>query len=223
MKRFMSRLLLGHRTAAEPYNAIVEHKKMIQMVWDGQQHNDIGLERIFRLLLLAVKFCFPGLYLEYFSGKVGKDARLVVSEIYVLIKALFPLWLLCADKAGIPFWYYLNIYLLIETFVAIFNRIYLSEHFDEEGYKRMLLLLFLNFAEVVFSFAVLYSAGNYLEHPFESHMDAIYFSMMTSSTIAYGDNFPVTDTGKLISTLQAMSSLVFLGLFFNFFNSRLKD
>lgn len=223
MRKFISRLFLGHQDVAEAYHAIEEHRNMIKSVWEGKQHNDIGLERLFRLLLLAVKFCFPGLYLEYFSGKVSKDARLVVSEIYVLIKALIPLWLLCTERSGMPFWYYLNVYLLVETFVAIFNRIYLSEHFDQEGYKRMLLLLFLNFAEVVFTFAVLYSAGNYLVQPFTSPLDAIYFSMMTSSTIAYGDNFPVTETGKLISMLQALSTLVFLGLVFNFFNSRLKD
>lgn len=223
MKSFFSRLFLGYRATTQPYNAISDHLAMIEKVWEGKQHKDIGLERVFRLLLLSVKFGFPGLYLEYLSGKLSKDARLVVSEIYVLVKAVFPLWVLCSGKAGVFFWYYVIIYLLVETFLAIFNRIYLSEHFDEEGYKRMLLLLFLNFAEVVFSFAVLYSMGRHLMHPFKSHMDAIYFSMMTSSTIAYGDNFPVTDTGKFISVLQAMSTLVFLGLFFNFFNSRLKD
>ncbi len=57
---------------------------------------------------------------------------------------------------------FLNIYLLAETFIYIFSKVFLTELHHHESVKRSIILLFLNFSEVVLSFALIYLAGNYL-------------------------------------------------------------
>jgi hypothetical protein len=49
---------------------------------------------------------------------------------------------------------------------------------------------------MVFAFAVLYSCDNYLNKPFTHWFDAIYFSTTTSSTIGFGDFYPVKTFGR---------------------------
>jgi hypothetical protein len=53
-----------------------------------------------------------------------------------------------------------------------------------------------NYIEMVFAFAVLYSCDNYLNKPFTHWFDAIYFSTTTSSTIGFGDFYPVKTFGR---------------------------
>lgn len=225
MRKFLVRFFIGFSPQKNnlPFDAIGNHIQILNKVWEGQDYNDFGLERIFRLFLLAAKLFFPGIYLEQLFGKINISSHKIWTECYVLIKTLLPFTILYFEATQNHLLFFLNAYLLFETFIYIFSRIYLSEHFNAEDYKRMLILLFLNFLEVVFSFAVIYSSGKHLNKPFSGYVDAIYFSMMTSSTVAYGDFYPVTYFGKITSILQAVSTLVFLVLFFNFFNSKVKD
>jgi hypothetical protein len=85
-----------------------------------------------------------------------------------------------------------------------------------------MLLLFLNYIEIIFSFGVLYSCGNYLNKPFNHWFDAIYFSTINSASIGYGDYFPVTTIGKVLATAQAFLFLFFVVLFLNFFTAKIK-
>ncbi|MBU2269079.1 MAG: potassium channel family protein, partial [Bacteroidetes bacterium] len=83
-----------------------------------------------------------------------------------------------------------------------------------------LLMLVLNFFESGLTFAVIYIAGDFLNIPIESAIDAIYFSFITSSTVGYGDIHPISDVGKILSIVQIFSSISFLVLFFNFFSGK---
>jgi hypothetical protein len=86
-----------------------------------------------------------------------------------------------------------------------------------------MLLLFFNYLEIVFAYAVLYSCGNYLNKPFSHWFDAIYFSIITSSSIGYGDYFPITPIGKFLVSTQALLFLFFVILFLNFFSTKIKS
>jgi hypothetical protein len=85
-----------------------------------------------------------------------------------------------------------------------------------------MLLLFLNYLEIVFAFGVLYSCDNYLNKPLENWFDAVYFSTITSSSIGYGDYYPVTTVGKVLVSAQALLFLFFVVLFLNFFSNKIK-
>jgi hypothetical protein len=62
-----------------------------------------------------------------------------------------------------------------------------------------------------------------LNKPLENGFDAIYFSIITSSSIGYGDFHPVTTFGKILVSLQALLFLFFVVLFLNFFSTKIKS
>ncbi len=117
----------------------------------------------------------------------------------------------------------INIYLLLETYLYIFYKIFVPESNSRRSHKRSLLLLFLNFIEVIGSFAVIYAAGNFLNVQVDNWSDALYFSLVTGATVGYGDLYPINAAGKELVMFQIVSSLAFLILFFNFFTPRAQD
>jgi len=86
-----------------------------------------------------------------------------------------------------------------------------------------MLLLFLNYTEIIFAFGVLYSCGDYFNKPFGNWFDSVYFSIITSSSIGYGDYYPVKTIGKILVSAQAMLFLFFVVLFLNFFSTKIKS
>ena len=116
--------------------------------------------------------------------------------------------------------FFLNIYLLVETFLHIFHKIFLPEHDHGKMANRSIILLLFNFAEVIASFGVIYSVGNYFNLPIQSWIDALYFSLVTGVTIGYGDFYPINQEGKVMVMMQILSTIAFLFLFFNFFGPR---
>lgn len=201
----------------------VPHFKKIRDVWDSSHYYDFGIERIFRLFLVTSKVFFPGIYMDYLSRNASYRQRGIISELYVIFKTILPFVILYYGLWDHKWLYVINIYLLIETFLYIFHKIFLPEHNREKTHNRSLILLIFNFSEVIASFAVIFAAGNFLNKPVENWIDALYFSFITAATIGYGDLHPVNQLGKILVILQIISTLTFLILFFNFFAPRAQD
>jgi hypothetical protein len=158
------------------------------------------------------------------AAKKGIEYQNLALDFYVLFKVCFPLMILANHWQTNHYVIWIMVYLLLETVLYIPTLIFASDLFSRpRSYKRSMLLLFLNYVEVVFSFAALYSCGNYLNKPLESGFDAIYFSIITSSSIGYGDFHPVTSFGKILVSLQALLFLFFVVLFLNFFSTKIKS
>lgn len=192
-------------------------------VWDSSHYNDFGIERIFRLFLVSSKVFFPGIYIELLTRNSAVYIRKIIGEFYVLVKTLMPFIVLYYRLWDIQWLFLFNIYLLIETFLYVFHKIFLPEHNSSKMPRRSIILLFFNFIEVIGCFAVIYAAGNYLNQPVVNWIDALYFSLITGVTIGYGDFHPITNQGKILVMIQIMSTLSFLFLFFNFFAPRDQD
>lgn len=223
MKKHIRKFFIGNasRNTDAPINGLKEHFEKIECVWQGDLYDDFGIERIFRLFLISAKLLFPGIYLQVLLSRGDYVAKKLIGEFYVLCKTLLPFFILYFGLHTQPVFQALNVYLLSETLVYIFNKIYVSEHESETAHKRSLLLLFLNYLEVVLAFAVIYASGHYLNVPFQSFLDAIYFSLITGSTIGFGDFYPVTSFGKVVVMCQTLTSVSFIVLFFNFFGSKI--
>ena len=86
-----------------------------------------------------------------------------------------------------------------------------------------MLLLFLNYLEIVCAFAVLYTLGNNMNTPFLHWFDSVYFSIITANSIGYGDFVPVTIYAKFLVSVQSMFFLTFVVLFLNFFSSKMNN
>ena len=224
MKKRIKKLLLGKSSEGlQPrYNPIQKRIRNIQSIWNNEHQNDNGIEKIVRLILASSQFFFPGVYIKYFAAKKGVEYQDLASDFYVLLKVIFPLLILINQ------WQYHNwvigilIYLFLETLFYIPTLIFASDKFGKpRSYKRSMLLLFFNYIEIAFEFAAFYSVGNYLNKEFTHWFDPIYFSIVTSSSIGYGDYYPINPIGKFLVTAQSLLFLFFIVLFLNFFSTKI--
>jgi hypothetical protein len=113
---------------------------------------------------------------------------------------------------------------MLETVLYIATLVFASDLFDRpRSYRRSLLLVFLDYAQIVLVFALLYTTGQHLNKPFEHWFDPIYFSMVTSATVGYGDFHPATPIGKLLATAQIAIFFIVVVLFLNYFSHRIES
>jgi len=225
MKRIIKKLFLGNlaKIPKPEYNPVQKRVMNIKAIWNNNHQNDNGIEKIVRLFLSSSQLLFPGVYIKYLAYLKGYEYRDLALDFYVLLKIAFPLFILIYEWQSYHYVIYIMIYLLLETVLYIPTLIFASDIISKpRSYKRSMLLLFLNYIEIIFSFGVLYSCGNYLNKPFTHWFDAIYFSTINSASIGYGDFYPITIIGKILATAQAFLFLFFVVLFLNFFTAKIK-
>jgi hypothetical protein len=226
MKKTVQKLFLGKSSngVQAEYNPIQKRIQNIKSIWDNDHEDDNGIEKIFRLLLSSSQLLFPGIYIKYFSRKKGIEYQDLAIDIYILIKVAFPITILIYQWYTIDWVVIVMMYLFLETIFYIPTLIFASDLFSRpRSYRRSMLLLFFNYLEIVLAYAVFYCCGNYLNKPFEHWFDAVYFSIITSSSIGYGDFHPVLPMGKFLVSTQALLFLFFIVLFLNFFSTKVKS
>jgi hypothetical protein len=222
----LAKLLIGNvtRLPQSKYNPLEKRILNIKSIWNNDHQDDNGIEKIIRLFLSFSQLLFPGIYIKYLASKKGSEYEDLALDFYILLKVAFPIFLLVFEWHQYLFLVWIMIYLLLETILYIPTLIFASDLFSRpRSYKRSMLLLFFNYLEIVFAYAVLYSTGNHLNQPLDRWTDAVYFSIITSSSIGYGDFHPVTTYGKFLVSTQALLFLFFVVLFLNFFSTQIKS
>lgn len=195
----------------------------IRAIWNNDHEEDNGIEKIVRLFLSSSQLLFPGIYIKHFANKLGHEYKDLAMDFYILAKVVFPILILVNNWQTNHFVVFILIYILLETVLYIPTLIFASDLFSQpRSYKRSMLLLFFNYLESVLAFAVFYRTGDYLNAPLNNWFDAVYYSFVTSSTIGYGEYYPVATIGKVFTILQVFLFLFFVILFLNFFSSKIK-
>ncbi len=226
MKEIIKKLLLGNtkKLPKSKYNPIQKRIQNIKAIWNNDHQDDNGIEKIVRLFLSSSQLLFPGTYIKYLASKKGSEYEDLALDVYILLKVAFPLVIIINQWQNHSIILGIMVYVMLETILYIPTLIFASDLFSKpRSYKRSMLLLFLNYLEMVWGFAVLYSCDNYLNKPFTHWFDAIYFSTVTSSTIGFGDIYPITTFGKALVSIQSLIVLLFVVLFLNFYSTKIKS
>lgn len=220
------KLFLGRPHEGEIPNHGSIHRRLrnIKAIWNNEYDNDNGIEKVLRLFLAVSQFFFPGLYFkEIFSKKWIAYQDLAV-DVYVLIKLLYPFFLLYNGLQGNHLLFSILIVFMVETMLYVPTLIFASDVIARpRSYRRSMLLLFINYTEIIFEFGAIYAHGNYLNMPFTHWFDPIYFSFITSATIGYGDFYPVVPVGKFLVSFQSTLFIIFVALFLNFFSGKVES
>jgi ion channel len=225
MKQFLYKLFFGKPEYNKPIRDSAYHAQWNNLIriWNNEKHHDIGFEKILRLFLVLMQFFFPGIHVRNFFGKMGLIKRNVAVEFFVLFKTCLPLYFLLSGLYVHRITVIISSYLLIETICYVASLIFVADMFVKpRSYRRNILMLFLNYMEISFSFAVIYAGLHLLGNQPASVFDYVYFSIVTSTTIGYGDFHPVNDLGKMFVCIQAVMVVAFIVLFLNFFGSKVE-
>ena len=228
MRHFLRKLLLGKITKDDKpllkINPIQKRILNIQSIWNNDHQEDNGIEKIFRLFLSISQLVFPGVYIKYIFSRKNYEYQDISMDFYIILKLLFPIYILKNNLQDQNIIIYIMVYVLLETVLYIPTLIFASDMLSRpKSYKRSMLLLFLNYLEIVFAFAVLYTLGDNMNKPFTHWFDAIYFSIITANSVGYGDFYPITPFAKVLVSIQAMFFLSFVVLFLNFFSAKVKN
>jgi hypothetical protein len=228
MRHFLRKLLLGKITKDDKpllkINPIQKRILNIQSIWNNDHQEDNGIEKIFRLFLSISQLVFPGVYIKYIFSRKNYEYQDIAMDFYIILKLLFPIYILKNNLQDQNILIYIMVYVLLETVLYIPTLIFASDMLSRpRSYKRSMLLLFLNYLEIVFAFAVLYTLGDNMNKPFTHWFDAIYFSIITANSVGYGDFYPITTFAKVLVSIQAMFFLSFVVLFLNFFSAKVKN
>jgi hypothetical protein len=228
MRHFLRKLLLGKITKDDKpllkINPIEKRILNIQSIWNNDHQEDNGIEKIFRLFLSISQLVFPGVYIKYLISRKNYEYQDIAMDFYIILKLLFPIYILKNNLQDQNILIYIMVYVLLETVLYIPTLIFASDMLSRpRSYKRSMLLLFLNYLEIVFAFAVLYTLGDNMNKPFTHWFDAIYFSIITANSVGYGDFYPITPFAKVLVSIQAMFFLSFVVLFLNFFSAKVKN
>jgi Ion channel len=225
MKIFFIKLLLGKRTGLGRTTPGTIRRRLnnIQAIWDNHHDEDHGLEKLVRLFLASSPLLFLGTYWKTFFDRWGSAYRDLSVDLLVLLKTSLPILTLYLGWQHHDWLFGLILWFFFETMLYVPTLIFASDIFPRpRSYRRSMLLLFFNYFEIVFSFAVIYARGHYLNKDFTHWFDPIYFSFITSSTIGFGDLVPVTPMGKALVTAQSVIFFIFVVLFLNFFSNKME-
>ena len=226
MIQFFKKLLLGKVSLKDKPKIDPIQKRLlnIKSIWNNDHQDDNGIEKMIRLFLSISQFIFPGVYIKYILYKTKFEWQDLAMDIYILAKLFFPFFVLVYQCQHITVLIALIVYFLAETILYIPTLIFASDMLSKpRSYNRSMLLLFFNYIEIIVAFGVLYSCGNNMNIPFITWYDPIYFSVVTSSSIGFGDYYPVTTFAKILVSIQALFFLTFVVLFLNFFSTKMKS
>lgn len=226
MKKFFRKLILSDKPHEGRSNSNVIRKRIsnVKSIWHNEHQDDVGLEKVLRLFLAASQFAFPGIYIKQICGYRGLQLQELAIDLYILGKIFFPFCLLYFNLELNPIVVSILTWLLLETILYISTLVFASDLFDQpRSYRRSMLLLFMDYLQIVLSFAVLYKTGDHLNQPLINWFDPIYFSVVTSATVGYGDLHPTTTFGKLLATAQIAIFFIVVMFILNFFSHRMEQ
>jgi len=168
----------------------------------------------------------PGFWIRHFGGLRGRSARKVWVEIYALLKLVLATGLLYFHLWNIPFISILSVYLLADVFISLGGYIFLRKFWQNPySWNRSLILLFVNFGEYTSWFASLYLSGGLLKSQqggvITGAAEALYFSIVTATTVGFGDITPIPGRGQFVVTLEILASLFFLVTVVSYFVSNM--
>lgn len=140
-------------------------------------------------------------------------------DVYVLLWATLLAIMLFSGRVGWCFAIPIAAYRLMD--IVSYRLYFLLVKSEEKPWtadvlRRSILIVVVNFYEVVTAFAILYLATGSIAssktqtHPVSHSSSAFYFSLVTMTTLGYGDYLPINALGRGLVIAQLSTVLLFL-------------
>lgn len=211
----------------------IDEYRLIRRIWAGcfpssaTQAPLTPLERSFMTCLVFTR----SLSLLHIARVLCKCmSGSVISELYVVVwfVLVLSLWIL-HDWVTVWVAIALVAYRLVDGLNYRLCIVFVDRYKQGWGLRslnRSLILLFINYLEIVFGFAVLYlgtaSIGN-RGIPVAGRLNALYFSVVTVTTLGYGDMTPLDATGRILTATETIVGFVLVVLVMGSFLTGVRD
>lgn len=203
--------------------------KLIKNIWSGK-YPERGnkeplsiLEKAFMTLLIVIR-SFSLVRIKDFPIFSSYNSQSVFSEFYVVSWFVFLLLLLFLYPFWYPFrpiliiWILLGLvaYRTIEGLAYRLSIIFVNKYSRKRGLRSMnrsLLLFMFNYCETIIGFAIFYLATRSIgysncDRVITKPIEALYFSVVTITTLGYGDMRPISRFGQGLALLEPLLGFV---------------
>lgn len=178
------------------------------------------------ILVIRARCLSPGYWLAALMPEKWNKCQFV--EIYVLIRSILIFLALYfhAILYETPFWLQLAItfcicWLIIGSLFHPLAVVTVDKYRKEEAktkvhsYFRSFILLFVNYVEIIIGFAYLYLHLELVRPsdcstPINTVDEALYFSVVTITTLGYGDMRPLPGLGRFCASIEPLMGFVLL-------------
>jgi len=199
----------------------------IKSIW--LEKNIFGIEKWISRIIPLFRYISISFYIsciinciELKCCKKNRNLANKFIDLYIILKILFVIFLLFIQI--LPCSNIYIFYLLIETLTILIEVFLITDYTKPPvSIKRSILILFINFQEMVLYFAVLYLYYNAIEN-IKCSLQAIYFSYSVAMTLGFGDfNAQHSKSGKILVIIQLIITSIFIFMLFSYFLSRYKE
>jgi len=212
----------------------LDEYRLIKSIWVNKYPENTEkyplsiLEKFFMSLFIFIR-SFSLVHIKDFF--VSYNVKSEISEFYVAIWLLFLLYLLynpilCSSLLIIVVFYRLIDGLNYRLCIIFVDRY--AKDWNVRSINRSLIILMLNYFEIVIGFAILYlttSSIGYSESNtiISTPLEGVYFSTITLTTLGYGDLNPINSTGQLLSIIEPIFGFVLIILIVGVIINGIKD
>lgn len=218
----------------KPLQSSLDEYKLIGKIWTGQypEHSNqlplSPLERSVMSFLIVIR----SLSLTHLCNLATHyKIASFISEFYVILRfVLLSLMLIICSRLPIWFCYIITIYFLIDGLNYRLCIIFVDRYAKNWGLRslnRSLILLLINYCEIIIGFAILYlisgSVGFNFHQQITLRSEAIYFSVVTITTLGYGDIRPITSLGRWLSVSETLMGFILIVLIIGTFLTGIKN
>jgi len=192
-------------------------KELIKEEWNKPT---FGIMRLVRLFLMTISCLSPILMIDQLVGSTKPSVVALSRELYYLARAVLIGIVVFSQgyKSGLVV--ALVIYFVFDILSHLAGATFVWGKYSIDP-RRSLLLALVNYFELTLAFAVFYLHWNCLAWIGRgSATQALYFSIVTATTVGFGDVLPVGATGERIVIAQLSIFLLFAVLFVSTFLSR---
>jgi hypothetical protein len=193
--------------------------KCLRQVWNSES---FGLYRLMRLTLCIAPFAFPMLWITQALRKANTNLIHISSDVYIVLRAgILAGILFCSATQSLPATL-ITSYFLLDLLMYVSAIVFLADVYGPPiSAHRTLLLILFNYGEVILVFASLHRQWGGLNIEHLCPIQAFYFSMVTATTLGYGDISPATSSAQLRVVAQLVVSIVFVSVFLSAALSRI--
>ena len=203
-------------------NLHIHHKDSylytIKSVWNNRHPYEkmYWSEKLLLVSLIFTKLLMPSFRVRHYTEK--KESYFWALDLYHFCIPLLFFIILINHRDNSIIIMILVTYLLVDLFISILSSLLLSDIFVKKlSIRKQFISLACNLWEMIFWFALLYQHYNalaYLSQPEQPvhALWAIYYTLATLTTVWYGDIGAINTNGMIISTIQMLYGLIFMGI-----------